>query len=64
MGLFISSLLFGLTHALVTVPPTWPWALFTLIFGLTLGFIREKDGSILAAALLHAMLDMPLAFMN
>lgn len=63
-GLLISSLLFGLTHALVTTPPTWPWALFTFVFGLTLGFVREKDGSILGPALLHAMADMPLAFMT
>lgn len=63
-GLILSALLFGLMHALVTVPPTWPWALFTFSLGLTLGFIREKDGSILGAVLLHAMFDMPLAFMN
>jgi len=63
-GLFLSVLLFGLMHALVVVPPLWPWALFTFILGLILGFIREKDGSILAAALLHAMLDMPLVFVN
>ncbi len=61
-GLFLAALLFGLTHALVTTPPTWTWALFTVMIGLTLGFIREKDGSILAAVLLHAMLDMPLVF--
>ncbi len=63
-GLFLSALLFGLMHALVVVPPTWPWALFTMILGLTLGFIREKDGSILGAVFLHAMLDMPLVFMK
>jgi len=64
LGLFLSSLLFGMMHALVVVPPIWPWALFTLIIGLTLGFVREKDGSILSAILLHAMLDMPLVFFN
>ena len=61
-GLFLSSLLFGMMHALVVVPPLWPWALFTFVMGLSLGFIREKDGSILSAVLLHAMLDMPLVF--
>lgn len=61
-GLFLSALLFGMMHALVVVPPLWPWALFTLVIGLTLGYIREKDGSILSAVLLHAMLDMPLVF--
>ncbi len=39
-------------------------SLFTLVLGLTLGFIREKDGSILGPALLHAMLDMPLVFVE
>ena len=63
-GLFLSALLFGMMHALVVVPPLWPWALFTLILGLILGFIREKDGSILSAVLLHAMFDMPLVFFS
>lgn len=63
-GLFLSAILFGLIHALVVVPPLWPWALFTFVIGLTLGFIREKDGSILSAVLLHAMLDMPLVFFS
>ncbi|MEM8892283.1 MAG: CPBP family intramembrane glutamic endopeptidase [Bacteroidota bacterium] len=63
-GLLLASLLFGLIHALVVAPPVWPWALFTFMMGLTLGYIREKDGSILAPILLHAMLDMPLAFMS
>ena len=63
-GLILSALLFGLMHALVTTPPTCYWALFTFVLGLTLGFIREKDGSILSAVLLHAMFDMPLIFMS
>lgn len=63
-GLLLTSVVFGLSHALVSVPSTWPWALWTFIFGLTLGFIREKDGSILAAVMLHAMVDFPLAFMS
>ena len=63
-GLFLSALLFGMMHALVVVPPLWPWALFTFILGLILGFIREKDGSILSAVLLHAMFDMPLVFFS
>ncbi|MEQ9265459.1 MAG: CPBP family intramembrane glutamic endopeptidase [Balneolaceae bacterium] len=63
-GLILSALLFGLMHALVVTPPLWPWALFTLVLGLILGFIREKDGSILSAVLLHAMLDMPLVFFS
>jgi len=61
-GLFLAALLFGFIHALVVAPPTWPWAMFTMVIGLTLGFIREKDCSILAAVLLHALFDMPLVF--
>ncbi|AXT20300.1 CPBP family intramembrane metalloprotease [Flavobacteriaceae bacterium AU392] len=63
-GLIVSAVLFGLSHALVTVPPTWPWAIWTAILGFTLGYIREKEGSILAAVLLHAMIDFPLAFIS
>ncbi len=63
-GLFLAAMLFGLMHALVVVPPLWPWALFTFVMGLTLGYIREKDGSIQSAILLHAMMDMPLVFVN
>lgn len=63
-GLIVAAALFGLSHALVTVPPTWPWAVWTFIMGLSLGFIREKDGSILAAVLLHAMIDFPLVFIS
>ena len=64
LGLFLGALLFGLMHALVVSPPLWPWALFTFIIGLSLGFVREKDGSILSAVILHAMLDMPLIFFS
>jgi len=64
IGLWLSALLFGMMHALVVAPPLWPWALFTFAIGLTLGFIREKDGSVLSAILLHALLDMPLVFFS
>jgi membrane protease YdiL (CAAX protease family) len=63
-GLLLSALLFGVMHSLVVTPPLWPWALFTTMIGLTLGFIREKDGSILSAILLHALLDLPLVFFS
>ncbi len=63
-GLIIASILFGLTHSLLVVPPLWPWALFTFVLGLILGYIREKDGSILSAVLLHALLDMPLVIFS
>lgn len=63
-GLILAAVLFGLIHALVTVPPTWPWALFTFALGLTFGFIREKDGTILAPVLLHGLSDMPLVLFS
>ena len=63
-GLFLAAAMFGLSHAVVTSPPAWPWAMWTAIFGLSLGFVREKDGSILAAVLLHAIAILPLAFMD
>lgn len=63
-GLFVTAIIFGLSHAIVTTPPTWPWAVWTAIFGLTLGFIREKDGSLLAVIILHAITDLPLAFIS
>ena len=57
-----SAILFGLTHCLVTNPITWPWMLFTFVGGLILGFIREKDGSLLAPIALHTLMDFPLIF--
>ena len=63
-GLILAAILFGLMHALVVSPPLWPWALFTFALGLTFGFIREKDGSILAPVLLHGLSDMPLVFFS
>ena len=63
-GWILASLLFGLIHALVVMPPAWPWALFTAVMGFILGYIREKESSIQSAVLLHAMMDMPLAFMG
>ena len=59
-----SAILFGLSHSLVTNPITWPWMLFTFVGGLILGFIREKDGSLLAPIVLHALMDFPLIFMT
>ena len=63
-GLVLAALAFGLIHALVATPPTWPHALWTFIFGLSLGYLREKEGSILVAVFFHALMDMPLAFIG
>jgi len=63
-GLILSSILFGIIHALVVSPIAWPWMLFTFIGGLILGFVREKDGSLLAPILLHFLMDFPLIFIT
>lgn len=60
----LSAILFGLIHSLVANPIAWPWMLFTFVGGLILGFIREKDGSLLAPIALHALMDFPLIFMT
>jgi membrane protease YdiL (CAAX protease family) len=63
-GLILSALLFGLIHSLAATPIAWPWMLFTFVGGLILGFVREKDGSLLAPIILHMLMDFPLIFMT
>ena len=41
-----------------------PLALFTTALGLIFGYLREKDGSVLAPAFLHGLADLPLAFFD
>jgi len=54
--LAIASLVFGLMHILNPFNPfhIW-WGVWTVFGGLTLGYIREKAGSILPSALLHGL---------
>ncbi len=66
-GLVIASLLFGLWHMLMGFNPFYdsyslflPWGIETFVTGLTLGFIREKTNGLVAPALLHALIDVPL----
>ena len=63
-GLILSSLLFGLTHALNTYEPSlgqyslsWGWALEATFSGLFFGVLREKTGSILACGIAHGAPD-------
>lgn len=61
-GLIIASLLFGSMHVLNPFNPflsnydlyVW-WGVWTVIGGLTNGYVREKAGSILPPALLHGL---------
>lgn len=63
-GLILSAVLFGLIHSLIVTPTVWPWMLFTFVGGLILGFIREKDGSLLAPIIVHGLMDFPLVFVS
>lgn len=61
-GIIIASALFGLMHvfnigSLVSGDwkLEWWWGFWTFFGGLTLGFVREKTGSIAAPAILHGL---------
>jgi len=61
-GLAISSLLFGLMHLLNPFNPFIGkfdvyicWGVWTVFGGLSMGYIREKTGSILPSAILHGL---------
>lgn len=60
LGLILASIAFGLFHPLsATTGTPWPWALWTAAFGLILGLLREKTGSIWAPGLLHGLILIP-----
>jgi membrane protease YdiL (CAAX protease family) len=61
-GLLIAALLFGFAHPIVGSGFRLPLALFTTALGLIFGYLREKDGSVLAPAFLHGLADLPLVF--
>lgn len=61
-GTILAALLFGLTHVGIlrwilgpSTEVTLAWGLWTFFGGLTLAFVREKSGGILAPALLHGL---------
>lgn len=63
-GLIMSSLLFGLSHALNTFKPLeeifvfdWGWAFVAFFSGLFFGLLRERTGSIVASGLAHGLPD-------
>jgi hypothetical protein len=64
-ALFVAALVFGLFHPIsVAGDPPWPWALWTTAFGLVLGFLREKTGSIYAPGLVHGIILIPSALVG
>jgi uncharacterized protein len=65
VGLIVSSLLFGLIHALNTVDYfsrrfefAWLWWGTNFVSGLFFGCLREKTGSILPGAIIHGIEDV------
>jgi membrane protease YdiL (CAAX protease family) len=65
IGLVISSLLFGLIHALNTVNYfhgqfnfAWNWAAANFFSGLFFGALRERRQSILPGAIVHGIEDV------
>lgn len=65
MGLLVSSLLFGLIHALNTVDYftgrwtfAWSWGAAEVFAGIFLGAMRERTGSILPGAIVHGLGDV------
>ena len=64
-ALILAAIVFGLFHPLTVVNDTpWAWALWTCIFGLVVGFVREKTGSFISSAVLHGVLVLPTAFLS
>jgi CAAX protease family protein len=61
-GLLLTAVVFGLFHPLTAPDPSWPWGLWTGMFGLVLGFVREKTGGFLAPAVIHSVLWLPGVF--
>jgi membrane protease YdiL (CAAX protease family) len=64
-GLFVSSLLFGLIHALNTVDYfggrydlAWLWLAVNLFSGLFFGVLQERTESVLAGSIVHGLDDV------
>lgn len=64
-GLLVSSLLFGLIHALNTVDYfggrydfAWLWLVVNFFCGLFFGVLRERTGSVLPGAIVHGLDDV------
>jgi len=65
LGLLVSSLLFGLVHALNTVDYFhgrfdfgWSMGVQSIFVGLFFGCIRAKTGSVLPGAIIHGLSDV------
>ena len=60
-GLLLAAALFGLVHPLSALGETtpWAWALWTAAFGLVLGYLREKTGSVVTPGIVHGIMLVP-----
>jgi membrane protease YdiL (CAAX protease family) len=64
-GLILAAILFGLLHPLTSPgEPPWPWALWTGAMGAVFGFVREKTDTIVAPALTHGILLLPMVLFS
>lgn len=59
IGLILAAALFGLFHPLAAEGFPWAWGVWTGVFGLALGFVRNKSGGVIAPAVVHGLLWIP-----
>jgi membrane protease YdiL (CAAX protease family) len=57
-GLAIASVIFGLSHILHAPYPNWKYVILATIAGLFYGHVWMKTGSLVAGALVHALVDV------
>ena len=64
IGLILSSMLFGLAHALNPFSPftgyyelAWWWGVSSCVTGFVFGLVREKTGSIIPSSIAHGLPD-------
>ena len=58
IGLAVASVVFGLSHILHAPFPNWKYVILATIAGVFYGHARMKTGSLLAGALVHALVDI------
>jgi membrane protease YdiL (CAAX protease family) len=57
-GLAVASVVFGLSHIFHAPYPNWKYVLLATIAGLFYGHTWMRTGSLLPAALVHALVDI------
>jgi uncharacterized protein len=57
VGLVLASLVFGLSHVTQAPAPNWRYVFLATVAGLFYGNVWQRTGSLLPAAVLHALVD-------